>query len=270
MLDRLIGDLRTFCGGEAIRLLAPPANIFRARAAKSRDEARRWFEAQSSVHIGTPIRPHPNRMNTSGTPSFYGALREHIAVAEIQPLIGSHVVVGAFVPTRSLAVLDLGALGDPLDYTSLFDPEFDAVADRLTCLRVLDQEISRPLELELADSPAGLAPTQTLAEYVHVVLGLDGLAYRSTQTGRAPSPGQLHGARLGLAERNVVLFGGAAFTAEQTVPEDLMPGLHLLPESVKLVRVTRKRLHYERDPWIHHHRSQAGTDGDTRAKRTGG
>ena len=107
-LDRLLGDMTTFCGGAAIRRLAPTEQIFRARTASSREEALEWFKARSDCHIRARNPPRANRMNAATTRAFYGALQERIAVAEVQPSIGGHLLVGAFVPTRSIQVLDLG------------------------------------------------------------------------------------------------------------------------------------------------------------------
>lgn len=251
VLDRLLGDMMTFCGGAAIRRLAPTERIFRARSASSRDEARAWFNTRSDCCIRAPNPPsRANRMNAASTRAFYGALQERIAVAEVQPSIGNYLLVGAFVPTRPIDVLDLGALGEPFDYTSLFDPEFGMTSQRLLFLRMLEHEMSLPTQP--AEDPVAYAPTQVVADYVHTVLGLDGLAYRSTQTGRAPSWGQLYGARQGITERNVVLFGGAALTTEERAPEPLEPGLRLLPESRRLVRVTQMSISYERDPGVHY------------------
>ena len=229
-LDRLLGDMMTFCGGAAIRRLAPTERIFRARSASSREEALEWLKASSDCHIRAPKNPPlANRMNAASTRAFYGALQERIAVAEVQPSIGGYLLVGAFAPTRPIAVLDLGALGDVFDHTGLFDPEFDVVLQRLAFLRMLEREISLPIQP--AEEPVGYIPTQVVAEYIHTVLGLDGLAYRSTQMGEAPPWPPICGARQEPTERNVVLFGGAALTAEEGTPEVLEPRLRLLPES---------------------------------------
>ena len=144
----------------------------------------------------------------------------------------------------------LGVLGEPFDYTSLFDPEFAVASERLLFLRMLEQEISLPIQP--AEELLAYVPTQVVADYVHKVLGLDGLAYRSTQTGEGPSWGQLHGARQGPTERNVVLFGAAALSAEESVPEPFEPRLRLLPESRRLVKVTRISTCYEPDPGVHY------------------
>ena len=212
---------------------------FEREKASSREEALEWFRAKDDSNIRAPDQSPANRMNAAGIRAFYGALQDRIAIAEkMQPSIGGHIVVGSFVPTRPLTVLDLGALGGEFEYADLFDPEFDGVSERLVFLRMLEQEISLPIQpAEDPEGPIGYVPTQIVAEYVHGVLSLDGLAYRSTQTGEAPSQGQLFGPRLGPTERNVVLFGGAALTTEEAGPEGVQAGLRLLPEPRQLVNV---------------------------------
>jgi len=147
-------------------------------------------------------------MNAAGVRAFYGALDERIAVAEVRPPIGSHVVVGAFAPTRALRILDLGALGRVrvFDHADLFSGEFDAISTRFTFLHRLEQEISLPVQPH--DEVLEYVPTQVIAEYVKIAVGLDGVAYRSAQVGEAPGQWQLAGPQLAASERNVVLFGG--------------------------------------------------------------
>ena len=242
ILDGLVGDMKTFCEGAGIRCLSPGEKIFRARSTHSVKQALEWFRAPDDADLRAPDQPRANRMNAAGIRVLYGALQERIAVAEVQPSIGSYVVIGSFTPTRTLAVLDLGSLGDVFDYLDLFHPEFPAVSDRLTCLRMLEQEMALPIQL--AEEAVNQVPTQVLAEYVHVVLGLDGLAYRSTQTGKTPSWGQLHGARLEATERNVVLFGAAAMTTKETSDAVPGPGLRFLPESRQVVDITQIKICY--------------------------
>ncbi len=179
-----------------------------------------------------------------------------MAVAEVQPSIGSHVVVGSFTPTRPLAVLDLGSLGDVFDYLDIFHSEFAEVSDRLMCLRMLEQEVAAPIQP--AEEAVNQVPAQVLAEYVHAVLGLDGLAYRSTQTGKAPSWGQLHGARLPARARNVVLFGTAALTTSEASDEVPEPGLQFLPESRQVVDIAQIKICYERNFQASYARSKRG------------
>lgn len=242
ILDMLLGDMTTFCEGAAIRHLGPQENIFRARKARSAEEALHWCKAHDDSDIRAPDEQPANRMNATGIRAFYGALEDRIAIAEVKPSIGSYIVLGSFVPTRALAVVDFGALGDVLERSDVFDPEFDAISERLVFLRMLEHELSLPIQP--AEDPIGYVPTQVVAEYVHVVLGLDGLAYRSTQTGDALQPGQLYGGRQGPMERNVVLFGGAAVTTSEERQDGLQPGLRFLLESRQVVAITRINICY--------------------------
>ena len=248
ILNMVLGDMATFRGGAAIRHLVLGERIVRARKTHSIKEAFEWCRAADESALRAPKEPRANRMNAAGIRVFYGALQERIAIAEVQPPIGSYVVLSAFTPTRPLTVLDLGALGNINRCVDLFDPEFDVVSERLTFLRMLEQEISRPIQA--AEDPLGYLPTQIMAEYVHTELRLDGLAYRSTQTGRVPSGGQVYGARLEPMERNVVLFGAAALTTSEKPGEGREPGLQFLPEARQVVDVTQIEIHYNQHPGV--------------------
>ena len=245
-LDVLFADIAEFCGGAAIRSLAPGTHIFRARQTHSLDTALRWFRASDDSELRAPDRPRANRMNAAGIRAFYGALQDSIAVAEVQPPIGAHVVLGAFTPIRPLKVLDLGALGDVFEYSDIFDPQFATASERLTFFRMLEQEISLPIHF--TDEPLAYIPTQVIAEYVHNVLRLDGLAYRSSQTGDAPSWGQLYGARLDPIERNVVLLGSAALTTSEQLANGPKPGLEFLPDLKQIVDITQIKIHHRPHP----------------------
>ena len=201
-----------------------------------------WFRAEDDSALRAPPDRPANRMNAARIRAFYGALQKNIAVAEAKPSIGGHVVVAPFTPIRELKVLDLGALGDVFNYIDLFDPVFGEVLERVTFLEMLEQEVSLPVQA--ADDPVGHVPTQVIADYVHTVLGLDGLAYRSTQTGVAPSWGQLSGGRQRAQQRNLVLFGAAARTISEGSSEDLEPGLQCLLDAREVVDVTRIKVSF--------------------------
>lgn len=251
ILDQLLGDMTTFCGGAAIRHLGVGERIFRARETHSLGEARKWFDAVDDSALRAPNDQPASRMNASGIRVFYGALQDGIAIAEIRPSIGSHIVLSAFTPTRRLTVLDLGALVDVHCYVDLFDPGFDVVSERLTFLRtMLEQEISRPIHP--AEDSLGYVPTQIMSEYIHTVLGLDGLAYRSTQKGAAPSWGQVSGPRLEPNERNIALFGTAAMSTMEETADERAPGLRFLPESRQVLDVTRIEIHSAQNPGVHY------------------
>ena len=204
------------------------------------------------------------RMNAAEVRVFYGALQERIAVAETRPPVGSHIVVGSFTPTRRLKILDFGALGDVFQYVDIFDPQFDAVSTQLTFLRWLEQEISLPIQPN--DETLDYIPTQVIAEYCHIVLGLDGVAYRSAQTTEVSSPWQLFGSTLDLSDRNIVLFGSAAVTAGESSGGSHTPGLRFNEGSAQLLDVTRIEIGYQRNMWAHYEppvsESAAAVDND--------
>ena len=237
-LDAILGGMESFCGGVAIRTLGFDDRVYRSRLARSPAEASGWFKSpEVSLHAPPADRATSGRMNAAGVRVFYGALEERIAVAEVRPPIGSHVVVGAFAPTRELRILDLGALGQVFDYADLFSQEFDSVSNRLTLLHMLEQEISLPVQPH--DEVLEYVPTQVISEYKKLALGLDGVAYRSAQVGMAPGPRQVAGPALSTSERNVVSFGDAAITIAEERGANGAPGLRFLPDSQKMLDITK-------------------------------
>lgn len=250
-LDEFLCDVKTFCEGIAIRKLTATDSVFRARLASSSEEARKWFQEPAKELAAPPQElARSSRMNAEGIRVFYGALKEEIAVAEVRPQVNSRVVVGSFTPTRPLEVLDLGALGGLDDCVDLFDPEFDVMSKRLQFLRILDDLLSRPIQLH--DESLDYIPTQVFAEYVRIALGLDGVLYRSAQTGEAPEPGQLHGPVLEPRDRNVVLFGTAALATSDGLAEGSEPGLEFCPDSQQLLNVTRLEISYVQNIGAHY------------------
>jgi hypothetical protein len=168
----------------------------------------------------------------------------------LRPPIGSHVVVGSFAPTRALRILDLGGLEEPLDYEDIFGPESEHVSTRFTFLQMLEQEISLPVQPH--DQELEYIPTQLVAEYVRVVLGLDGVAYRSAQIGEMPSPNQVAGPKLEPNERNVVLFGAAGVTTSDTAQDGVKPGLAFVPDSQQMLDITKIEVNYCQNMWAHY------------------
>jgi hypothetical protein len=251
ILNTILGDLGTFCGGVAIRELSPADVMFRGRLAGSNNEADEWFKSPATTLNAPPKdKATAGRMNAAGVRVFYGALQERIAVAELRPPIGSHVIVGSFAPTRGLRIVDLGVLGDVFEYEDLFSSNFEAVSTRLTFLRMLEQEISLPVQPH--HQALEYIPTQVVAEYIRIVLGLDGVGYRSAQVGESPAPGQIIGPRLHPNERNVVLFGVAALTTSEAAPDGLQPGLRFVPDSQQMFDITNIEIRYRNNMWAHY------------------
>ena len=203
MLDDIFGDLdshRTRDGESVVRQVGPEVeerSIWRARKAESAEELKRILRAPAQ-EIGPPPTEHAGdgRMNAKGISVFYGAFEKATCVAEIRPPVGGYVVMGKFEFVRDLRLLDLDLLADVRDWVSHFDPDYVELKGRVAFLRFLVEEISRPVMP--GDEGSDYLPTQAVAEYLanRVEPQLDGIIFRSTQTG---STG-----------RNLVLFNHAS------------------------------------------------------------
>jgi len=247
ILDELLGDIRTLVSGAAIRQLTADDRIFRARRENAIKEADKVFESPATELTAPPReRARSGRMNAVGIRVFYGALREEIAVAEVRPPVGSRVVVGSFVPTRTLQVLDLAALRWPREYADIFSPNFDTLSKKLIFLSNLQDEISRPIQPY--DEELEYVPTQVVSEYLANVIGLDGIAYKSAQTSQ-----DILTEGSALLNRNVALFGAAAMTTAETDPtEAKTAGLTFLDGSQHMFDVTHVRVSYDKNMWAHY------------------
>ena len=106
--------------------------------------------------------------------------------------------------------------------------------------------------IQSRDESLDYIPTQVFAEYVRFTLGLDGVVYRSVQTGRAPESGQLYGPVQEASHRNVVLFGAVALSRSEPLSEGVEPGLHFRPDSQQLIDVTRLEISCERNMGAHY------------------
>lgn len=252
ILDRLLGGIGTLFNGSAVRTLKPGENIYRARLERSRGEADQLFKSPQKELTAPPYhKATAARMNAAGIRVFYGALRVDICVAELRPPVGSHIVVGAFTPTRPLRVLDLGALGGIFDYVDLFSPEYDTLSPRLSFLHSLEDEISNPIQPH--DEVLEYVPTQVIAEYVRHALRLDGIAYRSAQIGGAAQAPIIVDARREPDQRNIAFFGSAAVTeGEAAIPEGAQPGLRFVAHSAQMLDVTRIDIKYQLNMWAHY------------------
>lgn len=154
----------------------------------------RWVDSDARLHeiLREPERrlgPPPNgtaragRMNAEGISVFYAALDPETAISEIRPPVGSQVVHGCFKPLRALRLLDLDLAEKVVDRTSYFDPDHQTKAERSAAIRMIGKQMAWPVMP--TDEAAGYLPTQVIAEYLaeHIMPSLDGILYRSTQTG---------------------------------------------------------------------------------------
>ncbi len=93
-------------------------------------------------------------------------------------------------------------------------------------------------------------PTQVAAEFVRLVLGLHGIAYRSAQAGTWNPLAVFGGRTLATQERKIVLLGSAAIEmTEPDAPADAR--LKFVADSQRMLNVTKVDLSYETDFWAH-------------------
>jgi hypothetical protein len=169
----------------AVRVISPHADedvLFRARSAASLDEAREFLK-DPNVKLGPPPRERASagRMNPAGVPVFYGAFSLDVALAEIRPPVGGLVVVGEFLPTRNLRLLDLNNITSTVCTPSIFSEAYEQECDMIAFLRELERRVSEPLQPH--DTVMGYLATQAVAEYLSSCYKLDGMIYSSSQIG---------------------------------------------------------------------------------------
>jgi hypothetical protein len=146
------------------------------------------------------------RMNAHGVSVFYGATDQEIAIAEVRPPVGSHVLVGVFKIVRRLKVLDLNKLEELVlsSQASFFDPRTKDLVERNQFLRSLSRRMVIPVMPDHEND--GYLITQAIADFLatHPQLNLDGILFKSVQY-------QGDGSDMG---RNVVLFNKASRVAQ--------------------------------------------------------
>jgi len=159
-------------------------------------------------------------MNAAGIAVFYGATDPDVALAEVQPPVGSKVLIGQFELLRPLKLLDLEALEQlAADKGSIFDPDYVNRLERTAFLRGLSQRIARPVMPD--DRDIDFLPTQAIADFLAAVADppLDGIVYPSVQVGPpSGSSARVFGGRKD--RRNVALFPRAARVQALDIPED--------------------------------------------------
>jgi hypothetical protein len=151
-----------------------------------------WFRARhlgenasaTAASLGTApstLATRANRMSPAGVPMFYGALDEDTALAEIgNSPPGQRSLIGRWVPTRSLKVLDLTHLPD---LPSFFDIEHARDRQALQFMEEFARDVSQPLTRGI-EAERGYRPTQALTGYLRAhVPELEGIIYPSSLTG---------------------------------------------------------------------------------------
>ena len=202
----LIQEHQTWDGDGVIVEVGPGTEVetvFRARVFQELEtlESALYYPARE---IGPPPSGtgRAGRMNAQGVSVFYGATEPAVAIAEVRPPVGSHVVVGSFQIVRRLRILDLDKLehvvidGD----ASYFDPSTREIVERNAFLRSLTRRLVMPVMPE--HESAGYLVTQAVADFLstHPHLSVDGILFKSVQHDGASSD----------AGRNMVLFNKAS------------------------------------------------------------
>jgi hypothetical protein len=131
-----------------------------------------------------------NRMNRAGAPMFYGAADDETAVLEIgEPESDRETVIGTWVPSRPLRVLDLVELPVPPD---LYDVERAGLRWRLVFLSDFATDVSQPVG---PHERVEYRATQVFMDFLRSRASeLDGIVYRSSRTGRPCCALEIHNA----------------------------------------------------------------------------
>lgn len=210
MLEDVFGmllDDRTREGKTVVSELGTDCQIdtlYRARVFQTL-EAMETALSHPERHIGPPPSGvgAAGRMNAKGVSVFYGATKKDIAISEVRPPVGCHVVVGSFKLIRILRLLDLQQLGSiTLKPTSSpFDPATLMEASRRDFLKVLTQKMVMPVMPELEEQ--NYLITQAIADFLstHPKLELDGILFPSAQNTMKSQD---------TSGRNIVLFNKAS------------------------------------------------------------
>ena len=211
-LGKIFGDLgahRALGDRRVIRVVGPDDDdrfFWRARKAQSTAELETILKSPSRELGPPPSRlAKGGRMNAPGIPVFYGALDEGTCLAEARAPVGSDVVVARFELLRPVRLLDFDALAEVYDEGSHFDPEYSVRRGRWAFLRQFVREVSMPVMPQ--DEAFEYLPTQAVAEYLahKAEPRVDGIVFRSTQTGQAG--------------HNVVLFNHASGVLRSDLPD---------------------------------------------------
>jgi hypothetical protein len=179
-------DAKTWRDEPAVVELTPSESLppfIRGRVAKS-DAELVAILSDPAAQLGPPPSAFASagRMNAAGVSVFYCASEPEICCKECRPPVGSHMVYGYFELIRSIRVLNLSRLvAMMVPEQSIFAPDFSDKMARAGFLRQIDWEISLPVMP--GDESFGYLHTQAVADYLAHRLGLDGVYYRSTQSG---------------------------------------------------------------------------------------
>jgi hypothetical protein len=206
-LEDVFSEVETWANWVGVPVISewiptPVSPLVRGRVAQSDDDLKA-FLSDPAKELGPPPdgTASAGRMNAAGVSTFYGALDVPTCRAELRPPVGSHAVFACFELVRRLRILHVDALARVAVPGSIFDPEYSSRLARAAFMRNFGDEIAQPVMPR--DETFGYLPTQIVADFIAQRLRLDGMLYRSVQSGpkRTSSGGY---------PQNIVLFHHAA------------------------------------------------------------
>jgi hypothetical protein len=206
-LEDIFTGIETLANWQGVPVISewtptPVTPLVRGRVAQS-DADLTTFLSDPAKELGPPPdgTASAGRMNAAGVSTFYGALDVPTCRAELRPPVGSHAVFASFELLRPIRILDVDALARVAVPGSIFDLDYSRRLARAAFMRNFGDEIAQPVMPQ--DETFGYLPTQIVADYIAQRLQLDGMLYRSVQSGRKKTPS-------GGFPQNVVLFHHAA------------------------------------------------------------
>ncbi|UUM26361.1 RES family NAD+ phosphorylase [Acinetobacter colistiniresistens] len=121
---------------DVIETLPISTKIYRARRANSLSESKRYLLNPNQELAPPPTEyAQQGRMNAKGISNFYGAFDIDTCIAEMRPSIGSFIVVGEFVTTRELKILNFEYLENSYGHISYFLPDYQDQSSRRKFLK---------------------------------------------------------------------------------------------------------------------------------------
>jgi RES domain-containing protein len=119
-----------------------------------------------------------HRMNPAGISYLYASSDGDTCVAELNPDVGTKLLLARFETTAPLRVVDLTKVPKATIRT-IFDPFYDHNEQWAPAfMAAFSKEVSRPVRR--TESTLEYVPTQVLAEYIRHI-GYHGIRYRSSQ-----------------------------------------------------------------------------------------
>ena len=157
-------------------------DIFRARDFGSLQNAAKALLIPERDLAGPPSSiARAGRMNAGGISVFYGARSKKVALAEIRPPVGSHVVISRFraVKDRTIRLLDVEGLRKAYEK---YGESNQSRNEEVKFIESFSKQVKMPVVPE--NESAEYIITQVIADYLSARIdwNIDGLIYDSAQT----------------------------------------------------------------------------------------